>query len=179
MKKLLFATSMLFCLYGSAVAATQDFKGTINGNTVTAGTGTLTMSAGKTLTVSETANIDEAVNLSSKAPKASPTFTGTVTAPILRTAAGDTSSLAPAASETIFTAASGHQAYLVVVTDGGNSTGWQGAWVVTTGTGSSIAVQAIGTPANVDCILSGMDVQLKNTNGSYTVGISWVVLRIK
>jgi len=32
---------------------TQDFKGTINGNTITAGTGTVTIAAGKTLSYDE------------------------------------------------------------------------------------------------------------------------------
>jgi len=69
---------LIVFLSTSVWGATQDFKGTINGNTITAGTGTLTMSAGKTLTVSESGTIDEAVALSSKAPKASPIFTGDV-----------------------------------------------------------------------------------------------------
>ncbi len=54
---------------------TQDFKGTINGNTITAGTGIVTISAGKTITATQDTTLDEAVAMSSKAPKASPTFT--------------------------------------------------------------------------------------------------------
>ncbi len=41
-------------LKGEYMGASQDFKGTINGNTITAGTGTLTLGAGLTLTGDET-----------------------------------------------------------------------------------------------------------------------------
>ena len=41
----------------------------------------LAITAGKTITVTQDTSLDEAVAMSSKAPKASPTFTGTVTIP--------------------------------------------------------------------------------------------------
>lgn len=78
MKKTLIGIILIIAIASPGWSATQDFKGTINGNTITAGTGTITMSAGKTLTVTESGSFDEAVNLSSKAPKASPTFTGDI-----------------------------------------------------------------------------------------------------
>jgi hypothetical protein len=54
--------------------ATQDFKGTLNGLTHTAATTGFTIAGGtasKTLTVSATTSLDEAVAMSSKAPKTS------------------------------------------------------------------------------------------------------------
>lgn len=59
--------------------AAQDFKGTVNGNTITAGTGTVTMSAGKTLTVTQTTTLDEAVSMSSKSAQTNAAFSPSAT----------------------------------------------------------------------------------------------------
>jgi len=59
-------------------------QSTLNGLTHTAATTGFTLAGGttsKTLTVSADTTLDEAVSMSSKAPKASPVFTGDVTAP--------------------------------------------------------------------------------------------------
>jgi hypothetical protein len=60
----------------SEIIATKINKVTI---TPPASGSVLTIADGKTLTVTETATLDEAVAMSSKAPKASPIFTGDVT----------------------------------------------------------------------------------------------------
>ena len=57
LKKVVVCVVALLLLVSSAWGATQDFKGTINGNTITAGTGTLTMAAGQTLTVNSDGTI--------------------------------------------------------------------------------------------------------------------------
>lgn len=66
----------------------QNFVGSINGNTITAGTGTITISPGKTIIATQDVSLDEAVAMSTKAPLASPALTGVPTAP---TAADNTS----------------------------------------------------------------------------------------
>jgi len=61
MKRLLLIIGILLVAV-SVWGATQDFKGTINGNTITAGTGVLTMSAGKTMTVDESLSTQNILN---------------------------------------------------------------------------------------------------------------------
>ena len=72
-------TLVMLALFFSTLSwgASQDFKGTINGNTITAGSGTVTMSAGKTLTVTQTTSLDEAVSMSSKATQTNSAWTPT------------------------------------------------------------------------------------------------------
>lgn len=70
MRKLFVGFLLSLALVSSGWSASQDFKGTINGNTITAGTGTVTVTSTNVLTVDETSA------MSSKAPKDGPTFTG-------------------------------------------------------------------------------------------------------
>lgn len=64
--RLLLCGLVLF-IAATAWSAGQDFKGTINGNTITAGTGTVTITAGKTITATQNATLDDTVTLSKKA----------------------------------------------------------------------------------------------------------------
>ena len=102
MKKIALLTALFFLLTGTAfaadqtIAATEEMVGsghatksdTLNRLTLvehnTDGTHKstitgLSVTAGKTITATENTSLDEAVAMSSKAPKASPTFTGLVT----------------------------------------------------------------------------------------------------
>lgn len=74
---------------------TQDHKGSTNGVTTQAEVLGFTITGGatpKTLTVTASGSIDEAVALSSKAPKAAPAFTGQM---IVTTAGADTGNRNP------------------------------------------------------------------------------------
>lgn len=83
MKRIISAIITLLMIPVFALAASQDFKGTINGNTITAGTGTVTMTAGKTITVEDNSLVNQ--DLTSDA---SPTFATVKATDATITAAG-------------------------------------------------------------------------------------------
>lgn len=58
-RKAFLITTGVLVLSVPAWGASQDFKGTVNGNTITAGTGTVTISVGKTLTVENNSLVNQ------------------------------------------------------------------------------------------------------------------------
>lgn len=119
MKKLITGLMILTIALAPALGfgATQDFKGTINGNTITAGTGTVTISAGKTITATESTSLDEAVSMSSKAPKSGAALTGATinTAKIARNTAAGMSGSGGTLTATLSSAMDANTIALIVV----------------------------------------------------------------
>lgn len=127
-------------MVGTLWATSQDFKGTVTGS-------------GETLTVDETAL------LSSKAPKATPVFTGVVTVPMLKTASGTTASLAQNATENIFTA-SGFGVYLLTVIGDGNDL-WRGEKLIRSAQ-NGLEIISIGTDQYLGVGSTGAVIYVQN-----------------
>lgn len=98
-------------------------------------------------------------------------------APTLFSESGNTAILAQNAAETIISVTQSRDTFLIYATGGVQSSGanWVGAWFVTTGTVPQVS--PLGTFTFVDCVVSGMDVQIKNLNAT-SQGIYWQYMKI-
>jgi hypothetical protein len=124
------------------------------------------------LHVTAATHLDEAVSMSSKAPIASPTFTGTVTAPILNSVSDTTGSIATATPTTIFTAAQYGVYILSAFVGGVGATATASCYVI------DRVVHDLIKGANMNISMSTNDVQVTQSTGG-NAAVLWVSLRLR
>jgi hypothetical protein len=101
------------------------------------------------------------------------------TNPIVNSTSGQTAVLALNAVETVIASTVNGQSFLVFAHGGvgSNLSNWSGMWLVTVNS-APISFVLSPAPTYVDCVISGMNVQIKNLNAT-SQAILWSTLRVR